>query len=275
MSFAQKVSFPLSRVMKTRWAICEPAAGRIVEMAWLREQLGCFVWGQINSKVDGLFVNNKSRRSAALAQRSLPRLNPSFVGDFRFWDYLCFVTVSHLRLCSRRKTFSYQKTFLLRLRLRLRSRSSRANCLRSRDSIHPLAWMSVWMERKSCEIKLALFSHQKQQHVMMIITRPLLDLLLRLLLVMEKYFCVFARERRGRAGEEISYSQLFAHNAERSASDWEEVTKCLPETTLRWVNLITKTLSCLPALRVNIPNESPLLETHSLAGVRNHIHKCY
>ena len=107
-----------------------------------------------------LFVNNKSR---------LSRLNPSFVADFPLGLlFFFFVTVSHLLLCSA----FLSKAFFCSL-LWKEEKIVYVNNVK-RDFIHrpPNSQMRTdeWM-RKSCEIKLALFSHQKQQHVMMIIIR--------------------------------------------------------------------------------------------------------
>lgn len=86
-------------------------------------------------------------------------------------------------------------------------------CPRPRSITFCFWWIHEWM-RKSSEIKLSLFSHQKQQHVMMIITRPLLDLLFSSAHNGTFLFCE-KRKLMGVAGvEEISYSQLFAHNGE-------------------------------------------------------------
>jgi hypothetical protein len=53
-------------------------------------------------------------------------------------------------------------------------------------------------ERKSCEIKLPLFSHQKQQHVMMIITRLcwIFFSLSRSLNIMENFCAVRKKEKK-------------------------------------------------------------------------------
>lgn len=156
---------------------------------------------------------------------------------------------------------SYQKAFLLQ------HLKGRENCLCSQRErgfqISPTFTAPLLDEcravrkertRKSCEIKPPLFSHQKQQHVMMIITRFCsVFFISRFKLSHNGKKCYSVSQELMRRGfkrqKEISYSQLFANNEE----NWKIIiffcwkarksvkTFFSPATTmLRLRNLISK-----------------------------------